>query len=106
VTQRYGLGGPVLVHALPRQIDAANIEELHDALAVLLHRHGSVMLDCSELEHITGAGMRVLEAAARRGTVTLVHPTPIVHLLAVVFGLDIASGDPSQPQPDWLPDAY
>ena len=49
-----------------------------------------------ELADITGAGMRVLEGAARHGRITLVHPTPIVHLLASVFGLEVADGDPSE----------
>ncbi len=87
---------PVLVHPLPKRIDAANVDELRDALAALLQRRHSVVLDCSELAHITGAGMRVLEGAARHGRVTLVHPTPIVHLLASVFGLEVADGDPSE----------
>jgi anti-anti-sigma regulatory factor len=87
---------PVLVHPLPRRIDAANVDEFRDALAALVQRRHSVVLDCSELAHITGAGMRVLEGAARHGRITLVHPTPMVHLLASVFGLDVAEGDPSE----------
>ena len=87
---------PVLVHPLPKRIDAANVDELRDALAALIQRRHSVVLDCSELAHITGAGMRVLEGAARHGRITLVHPTPIVHLLASVFGLEVADGDPSE----------
>ena len=86
---------PVLVHPLPERIDAANVEELRDGLAALLQRRHSLVLDCSELAHITSAGMRVLEGAARYGHVTLVHPTPIMHLLASVFGLEVADGDPS-----------
>ena len=87
---------PVLVHPLPKRIDAANVDELREALAALIQRRHSVVLDCSELAHITGAGMRVLEGAARHGRITLVHPTPIVHLLASVFGLEVADGDPAE----------
>jgi anti-anti-sigma regulatory factor len=87
---------PVLVHPLPSRIDAANVDEFRDALAALIQRRHSLVLDCSELAHITGAGMRVLEGAARHGRITLVHPTPIVHLLASVFGLEVADGDPAE----------
>ena len=83
---------PVLVHPLPSRIDAANVDELREALAALIQRRHSVVLDCSELAHITGAGMRVLEGAARHGRITLVHPTPIVHLLAS----EVADGDPAE----------
>jgi anti-anti-sigma regulatory factor len=93
VTPHDGISGPVLVHPLPRQINATNIDEFRDTLAELMFRHGSVVLDCSELELISSAGMRVLEGAARRGTVTLIRPAPIVHLLAEVFGLAIAWDD-------------
>ena len=34
--------------------------------------------------------MRVLEGAARTGSITLVHATPVVHLLASVFGVDVS----------------
>ena len=32
----------------------------------------------------------MLEGAARTGSITLVHATPVVHLLASVFGVDVS----------------
>jgi anti-anti-sigma regulatory factor len=83
---------PTLVHLLPARIDADNVDEFQDVVGSLLERHGALILDCSQLEHINLPGMRALEAAAKNGSVTLVRATPIVHLLASVFGLDVDDG--------------
>jgi hypothetical protein len=78
-----------LVYLLPTRIDCDNVGEFQDDMFTLIERHGALILDCSQVEFITVQGMRVIEWAAKSGTVTLVRATPIVHLLASVFSLDV-----------------
>ena len=63
---------------------------MRGTVAGLIERYHSVTLDCTDLTHISSSGMRVLEGAARTGSITLVHATPVVHLLASVFGVDVS----------------
>lgn len=81
---------PSVVHRLPSRIDEGNVDDVREIVADLIDRYHSVTLDCTDLTHITSSGMRVLEGAARTGSVTLVHATPVVHLLASVFGVDVS----------------
>jgi anti-anti-sigma regulatory factor len=81
---------PVPVYVPPNGVSVENVEEFRTALENLVGRHRSVVIDCSELSYISTAGMRVLENAKRSGRITLVNPTPVVRLLASVFGVDVA----------------
>jgi anti-anti-sigma regulatory factor len=73
----------------PSRIDATNVAEFAWTVSEHVARHGCMVIDCSEVEWITGVGMRVLETAANDASITLVNPNPAVHLMAATFGGDV-----------------
>jgi hypothetical protein len=48
-----------------------------------------MVIDCSEVLWIAVSGMRVLEMASVDAQITLVNPSPTVHLMAAAFGGDV-----------------
>ena len=96
---------PLLVHLLPTEIGPEHLEEFEATLADLLERHRSVVIDCSALAHLSGTGMRVLQRAARRGEVSIANPTPVVRLLASVFGVSVSPRGGGSPPHLYLVDA-
>ncbi len=78
---------PVPVFTPRHTIDLADVAELRTELTAIIDRHGGVVIDCADLDHVCGAGMRVLEVASRHGSVSLANASPVMRLLAAVFGL-------------------
>ena len=48
-----------------------------------------VIIDCSDFDTLTISAIRMLEAVSRRATVELTNASPILCLLATVFGLSV-----------------
>ncbi len=79
----------VPVFTAPVTIDASNFGGFAGEVAEFLGRHGSMVIDCSQVSWITTSAMRFLAAASRDGEITLVHPSPAVHLMAVTHGVEV-----------------
>ena len=73
----------------PRIIDATNVAEFARTVSEHVTRHGCMVIDCSEVEWITGVGMHVLEMAASDAPITLVNPNPTVHLMVATFATEV-----------------
>ena len=79
--------GPVFVP--PSKIDPSNDAGFARTVREHVARYGCMVIDCYEVEWITVLGMRVLEVASHDVAITLVNPSPAVHLMAAVFGGDV-----------------
>jgi anti-anti-sigma regulatory factor len=79
----------VPVFTPPSRIDATNVAAFARTVSEHVARHGCMVIDCSEVEWITGVGMHVLEKASSDAPITLVNPNPTVHLMAATFGGDV-----------------
>jgi anti-anti-sigma regulatory factor len=79
----------VPVFTPPPRIDAAYVAEFARTVSEHVARYRSMVIDCSEVEWITGVGMHVLEMASSDAPITLVNPNPAVHLMAATFGGDV-----------------
>ena len=79
--------GPVFVPA--SSIDATNVAAFARTVGEHVARHRCMVIDCSEIVWIASAAMRVLEVASHDVQITLVNPSPAVHLMAAAFGGDI-----------------
>jgi anti-anti-sigma regulatory factor len=79
----------VAVFVPPSRIDATNVAAFAHTVSECIARDGCMVIDCSEVEWIETAAMRVLEVASDNAPITLVNPNPAVHLVAVAFGGDI-----------------
>ena len=71
------------------RIDATNVASFAKTVSEFIARHGSMVIDCSEVDWITGVGMHVLEIASQDAPITIVNPNPAVHLMAATFGGDV-----------------
>ena len=56
----------------PQRINPTNVAEFAKAVGEHVARYGCMVIDCSEVEWITGVGMDVLEKAASDAPITLV----------------------------------
>ena len=81
------------VYVPPCSVDAANVAQFSDAVADLASDNDGILLDCTDVRFMSLAAMRVLENTARRRVVIVVNPSPVVHLLATVFGLEVVLPD-------------
>ncbi len=75
----------VPVFTPPLRIDATNVGDFAATVDEFVDRYRAMVLDCSQLEWITGPAMRVLETASSAAPITLVNPSPAVHLMAATF---------------------
>jgi anti-anti-sigma regulatory factor len=80
----------VAVFTPPSRIDGANVVEFATTVRELVARDRCVVLDCSGVVWIAASGMRVLEMASRTAQITLVNPSPAVHLMAATFARDVS----------------
>ena len=82
---------PVIVPLFtpPARIDATNVQAFAETVAGFLTRHGCMVIDCSRVEWVATSAMRVMEIASRDAQITLVHPSPAVHLMAAIYGVDV-----------------
>lgn len=87
----------------PDSFDAENLERFRSAVADIVDNHYGIVVDCSALDYMTVAAVRVLENAARHGAVTLVNAAPVVCLLASVFGIDAEGTHPARREQDQEP---
>ncbi|HTD49409.1 MAG TPA: STAS domain-containing protein [Acidimicrobiia bacterium] len=81
----------VPVFTPPPRIDATNVAAFAKRVREHVDGHGGMVIDCSEVVWIAACGMHVLEMAAKDAPVTLVNPSPTVHLMAATFGGDVES---------------
>jgi anti-anti-sigma regulatory factor len=79
----------VAVFEPPPRIDATNVAEFAKTVSRYLARHGCMVINCSAVVWITSSGMRVLEMASHAAPITLVNPSPAVHLMAATFAGDV-----------------
>jgi anti-anti-sigma regulatory factor len=79
----------VPVFTPPLRIDANNVGEFAATVDEFVARYRAMVLDCSEVEWITVSGVRVLESASRAAPITLVNPSPAVHLMATTFAHEV-----------------
>jgi anti-anti-sigma regulatory factor len=79
----------VPVFTPPSRIDATKVAAFARTVGEQVARHRCMVIDCSEVVWIAIAGMRLLEIASRDVQITLVNPSPAVHLMAAVFGGDV-----------------
>jgi anti-anti-sigma regulatory factor len=79
----------VPVFVPPSRIDATNIAAFVRAVGEHVSCDRRMVIDCSEIVWISSAAMRVLEIASHDVPITLVNPSPVVHLMAAVFGGDV-----------------
>lgn len=77
------------VYVPPCSVDAANVAQFRDAVADLAGDNDGILVDCTDVRFMSLAAMRVLENTARGRVVIVVNPSPVVHLLATVFGLEV-----------------
>jgi anti-anti-sigma regulatory factor len=68
------------------RIDAAQVAVFARTVSEHVARYRCMVIDCSTLVWIAASGMRVLEKASRDAEITLVNPSPSVHLMAATFG--------------------
>jgi len=71
------------------RIDASNVAAFARTVSEHVVRRGCMVIDCTEVEWITGVGMHVLERASRDASITLVNPNPAVHLMAATFAGEV-----------------
>ena len=79
----------VPVFTPPLRIDATNVGEFATTVDEFVARYRAMVLDCSDVEWITVAGVRVLDTASHAAPITLVNPSPAVHLMATTFANDV-----------------
>jgi hypothetical protein len=79
----------VAVFEPPPRIDATNVAEFAKTVSRYLAGHGSMVINCSAVVWIASSGMRVLELASHDAPITLVNPSPAVHLMAATFAGDV-----------------
>jgi anti-anti-sigma regulatory factor len=79
----------VPVFTPPWRIDATNVGDFAATVDEFVARYRAMVLDCSDVEWITVSGVRVLETASRAAPITLVNPSPAVHLMAATFAHDV-----------------
>ncbi len=73
----------------PWRIDASNVGEFAATVDEFVTRYRAMVLDCSDVEWITVSGVRVLDTASRAAPITLVNPSPALHLMAATFAHDV-----------------
>ena len=71
------------------RIDAADVAVFALTVSEHVDRYRCMVIDCSTLVWIAVSGMRVLERASHDVEITLVNPSPAVHLMAATFGGDV-----------------
>ena len=79
----------VPVFVPPARIDATNIAAFAETVGEHVARDGCMVIDCSGVMWIAVEGMRVLAMASRDVPITLVNPSPAVHLMATTFAGDV-----------------
>jgi anti-anti-sigma regulatory factor len=79
----------VPVFTPPLRIDATNVGAFAASVDEFVARYRAMVLDCSDVEWITVAAVRVLETASRGAPITLVNPSPAVHLMTATFANDV-----------------
>jgi anti-anti-sigma regulatory factor len=89
----------VPVFTAPVTVDASNAAGFAQDVSEFLSRHGAMVIDCSQVSWIATSAMRFLAAASRDREITLVHPSPAVHLMAATHGVDVslAAGHAASP---------
>jgi hypothetical protein len=73
----------------PGRIDAGNVAGFVKMVDEFVDRYGCMVIDCSEVGWIATIGMCVLDRASNCATITLVNPSPTVHLMAATFATDV-----------------
>jgi hypothetical protein len=73
----------------PVRIDADHVEQFAQDVGEFVNRYDAMVIDCSQVSWITTSAMRFLAAASREAQITLVHPSPAVHLMAATHGVDV-----------------
>ena len=94
----------VAVFVPPSRIDATNVARFAETVSERVARDGCMVIDCSAVVWIAASGMRVLERASSDAPVTLVNPSPAVHLMAAAFGGDLRCRFDGVPSPASEPD--
>ena len=79
----------------PVRIDATNVAAFAESVAESVSTRECMVIDCSQVEWIAAAAMRVMEIASRNAHITLLHPSPAVHLMAATYGIDVRLRDGS-----------
>jgi hypothetical protein len=88
-----------MLAAVPSVLRPTGRESLDDFAAVVHevaeHAH-LVIIDCSDFDTLCISAIRMLETLSRHATVELTNASPILCLLATVFGLSVhARGEPA-----------
>ena len=73
----------------PVRIDVTNVEDFARDVAEFVNRYESMAIDCSQVSWIMPSAMRLLAAASHDAAIILVHPSPVVHLMAATHGVDV-----------------
>ena len=68
---------------------SGDLEALTDAVQALVRRDSAIVIDCSSVETLSLPAIRMLERTSRDSIVTLTGASPMVCLLATVFGLRV-----------------
>jgi anti-anti-sigma regulatory factor len=79
----------VPVFTPPSRIDGTNLDDFAATVHEFVARYRCMVLNCSGVVWIAGSGMRVLETASCAAQITLVNPSPAVHLMAATFAHDV-----------------
>jgi STAS domain len=79
----------VAVFEPPPRIDATNVAEFAKTVSEYVAGHGSMVINCSAVVWIASSGMRVLAMASHDAPITLVNPSPAVHLMAATFAGEV-----------------
>jgi hypothetical protein len=79
----------VAVFEPPPRIDATNVAEFAKTVSEYVAGHRSMVINCSAVVWIASSGMRALEMASHDAPITLVNPSPAVHLMAATFAGDV-----------------
>jgi hypothetical protein len=83
----------VPVFVPPSRIDATNIAAFAESVSEFVARQRRMVIDCSGVAWIAISGMRVLEMASSDAPITLVNPSPAVHLMAATYARDVQCRD-------------
>jgi anti-anti-sigma regulatory factor len=79
------------VYRPPPRVDGSNVEAFRRVVMHSATRYGHVVIDCSQVAQMGPSAMRVLEFAARDADVVLVNPNQALRLMAIAYGLRIAT---------------
>jgi anti-anti-sigma regulatory factor len=79
----------VPVFTPPSRIDSADVDDFAGTVDEFVARYRGMVLDCTGVEWIASSALRILAIASCSAPITLVNPSPAVHLMATTFAHDV-----------------